>query len=90
MSAKPVTKSKKKSGAKTAAAPANATAAEVSAKQAKVVQTKSDVKPKRLSALDAAAQVLKAAGKPMRAQELITRYGRYCDRSPISRKAACR
>jgi len=29
-------------------------------------------KPKRVSALDAAAQVLKAAGKPMRAQDLIT------------------
>lgn len=28
-------------------------------------------KPKRVSALDAAAQVLKRAGKPMRAQELI-------------------
>jgi hypothetical protein len=28
-------------------------------------------KPKRISALDAAAQVLKSAGKPMRAQELI-------------------
>jgi len=28
--------------------------------------------PKRVSALDAAAQVLKAAGKPMRAQDLIT------------------
>ena len=28
-------------------------------------------KPKRVSALDAAAQVLKSAGKPMRAQELI-------------------
>ncbi len=31
-----------------------------------------DAKPKRVSALDAAAQVLKASGRPMRAQELIT------------------
>ena len=29
-------------------------------------------KPKRVSAIDAAAQVLKKTGKPMRAQELIT------------------
>jgi len=32
---------------------------------------KKDAKPKRVSALDAAAQVLAKAGKPMRAQELI-------------------
>jgi len=32
---------------------------------------KSEPKPKRVGALDAAAQVLKAAGQPMRAQELI-------------------
>ncbi len=87
MSAKLMTKSKKKSGARTAAAWANATAAEASAKEAKVLKTKSDVKPKRLSALDAPAQVLKAVGKPMRAQEPLTTYG---DRSPISREAACR
>ena len=31
-----------------------------------------DKRPKRVSALDAAAQVLAKAGKPMRAQELIT------------------
>jgi len=30
-----------------------------------------DAKPKRLSALDAAAEVLKKAGKPMRSQEMI-------------------
>ncbi len=30
-----------------------------------------ETKPKRVSALDAAAQILKSAGKPMRAQELI-------------------
>jgi hypothetical protein len=32
---------------------------------------KHEAKPKRVSAIDAAAQVLKAAGKPMRSQELI-------------------
>ncbi len=34
-------------------------------------KAKTGQKPKRVSALDAAAQVLKSAGKPMRAQELI-------------------
>ena len=34
--------------------------------------TKADAKPKRVSALDAAAQVLKKTGKPMRSQEMIT------------------
>ncbi len=33
---------------------------------------KPHTKPKRVSAIDAAAQVLKKAGKPMRAQEMIT------------------
>jgi short subunit dehydrogenase-like uncharacterized protein len=43
-------------------------------KAAKIEATKntSEKKPSRLSALDAAATVLKKAGKPMRAQELIT------------------
>ncbi|MEP0846082.1 MAG: hypothetical protein HRF50_04580 [Phycisphaerae bacterium] len=31
----------------------------------------SDAKPKRVSALDAAAEVLRKAGKPMRSQEMI-------------------
>ena len=34
--------------------------------------TKPDAKPKRISALDAAAEVLRNAGKPMRSQEMIT------------------
>lgn len=40
-------------------------------KAAKKSKATSETKPKRVSALDAAAQVLKSAGKPMRAQELI-------------------
>ena len=39
--------------------------------KAQAIKSKGDAKAKRVSALDAAAQVLKAARKPMRAQELI-------------------
>jgi len=42
-----------------------------SAKKTKATNPKRDKKPKRTTALDAAAQVLKASGKPMRAKELI-------------------
>ena len=52
---------------KTRTKPAKFTRATKTAK-AKPVKEKT----KRVSALDAAAQVLKAAGKPMRAQDLIT------------------
>ena len=38
----------------------------------KAAKTKAEAKPKRVSALDAAATVLKKAGKPMRSQEMIT------------------
>ena len=41
-------------------------------KKARSKKAAGEQKPKRVSALDAAAQVLKSAGKPMRAQELIT------------------
>lgn len=41
------------------------------AKKAAKPKAAAEQKPKRVSALDAAAQVLKSAGKPMRAQELI-------------------
>ncbi len=44
--------------------------AEVRAAKAKKAKADNE-KPKRVSALDAAAQVLAKAGKPMRAQELI-------------------
>ncbi len=40
-------------------------------KQAKSKKAGGEKKPKRVSALEAAAQVLAKAGKPMRAQELI-------------------
>ena len=40
-------------------------------KKAKAKKPTGETKPKRVSALDAAAQVLAKAGKPMRAQELI-------------------
>jgi hypothetical protein len=42
-----------------------------SAKPVKTKKASGEKKPKRVSALDAAAQVLAKAGKPMRAQELI-------------------
>jgi len=54
-----------KSAAK-AKAPGKAATKNVRSKKADGEQ-----KPKRVGALDAAAQVLKSAGKPMRAQELI-------------------
>jgi hypothetical protein len=76
MSAKRKTQSKKH-GAKTAAARSKSSAApsKASGKRTKATQTQTqrEAKPKRLSALDAAAQVLKASGKPMRAQELIAK-----------------
>jgi hypothetical protein len=71
MSAK---KKTKKAAAKTAVGnPKAATPkAEASAKSAKVKKLVGDANPKHLSALDAAARVLKSASKPMRARELIT------------------
>lgn len=73
MSAKKKPKSKKKSLAKAATGPTKSAAARAlaNAKKTKAAKAKSDAKPKRVSALDAATQVLKATGKPMRAQELI-------------------
>jgi hypothetical protein len=62
------TETKKASKAKTVAADAKAATKKAKAK-------KSEPKPKRVSALDAAAQVLAKAGKPMRAQELIATMG---------------
>lgn len=46
-------------------------AAKVAAQKAKASKANGSAKPKRLSALNAAAQVLAKAGKPMRAGELI-------------------
>ena len=49
----------------------NATHKNATAKRATSTKAVGDKKPKRVSALDAAAQVLANAGKPMRAQEII-------------------
>ncbi len=46
-------------------------AGKAATKKAKSKKVGGEQKPKRVSALDAAAQVLAKAGKPMRAQELI-------------------
>lgn len=54
-----------KPGASKSAAPKSTTS------KPKAAKAGSAAKPKRVSALDAAAQVLKAAGKPMRSGELI-------------------
>ncbi len=72
MSAKK-TKAKKKGDANAAAAKTKAatTKPEAPAKKARSKKADGEQKPKRVGALDAAAQVLKRAGKPMRAQELI-------------------
>ena len=51
--------------------PPVATKAKVDAKAAPKAKKATENKPKRVSALDAAAQVLKAAAKPMRSQDLI-------------------
>jgi len=51
--------------------PPAATKAKVDAKAAPKAKKATENKPKRVSALDAAAQVLKAAAKPMRSQDLI-------------------
>ena len=64
---KKATKFKKATSSKKSAPKKTAT------KKAKAAPTKkATTKPKRVSAIDAAAQVLKKTGKPMRAQELIT------------------
>ena len=74
MSAKKKTKSRKKTGKKPAAKAGTTTAAPVegdSEHKAKQKKAAGARKSKRVSALDAAAQVLGKAEQPMRAQELI-------------------
>jgi hypothetical protein len=63
------TKPSKKSATKTTKAPK--AAKQPKAAKPKAAKPAGDAKPKRISALDAAAQVLKAAGKPMNAQAMI-------------------
>jgi len=60
------TKSKKKN------APKAETTIETKATKPAAKKTKGEPKPKRVSALDAAAQVLAKADKPMTSRELIT------------------
>ena len=67
---KKTTKSKKTTSSKKTT-PKKTAAKKAKAAPAKKAAAKS-AKPKRVSAIDAAAQVLKTTGKPMRAQELIT------------------
>lgn len=62
-------KTSKKSATKTTKTP-KATKQPKAAKP-KATKPAGDAKPKRVSALDAAAEVLKKAGKPMRSQEMI-------------------
>lgn len=67
-------KSTKKQSTKKPAKAQTVTAKAKGGKKAAAPKAKATTenKPKRVSALDAAAQVLATAGKPMRAQELIT------------------
>lgn len=62
-------KASKKSATKTTKAPK--AAKQPKAAKPKAAKPAGDAKPKRVSALDAAAEVLKKAGKPMRSQEMI-------------------
>lgn len=64
--------SKKKSSKKSKTQPAAAKAKGHKKAATPKVKATAEKKPKRVSALDAAAQVLAKAGKPMHAQELIT------------------
>jgi hypothetical protein len=62
-------KTSKKSATKTTKPPK--AAKQPKAAKPKAAKPAGDAKPKRVSALDAAAEVLKKAGKPMRSQEMI-------------------
>lgn len=60
-----------KGGSKAKGTTKTKTTTKSTTKQAKSIKATGEKKPKRVSALDAAAQVLAKAGKPMRAKELI-------------------
>ena len=60
-----------KSAAKGGTKTKTKTTTKATTKKAKSTKVTGEKKPKRVSALDAAAQVLAKAGKPMRAKELI-------------------
>lgn len=76
--AKEITMSKKNANKKTTKAPKASKATKTATTKKSAAQPKAerkpaaDAKPKRVSALDAAAEVLRKAGKPMRSQEMIT------------------
>ena len=73
MATKTKKRTKKSTKSKKATSSKKSVSKKTAAKKAKTAPTKkATAKPKRVSAIDAAAQVLKATGKPMRAQELIT------------------
>ena len=63
---------KKRASKAKAAKKAKAKPAAKAKRPAKATPTAKAAKPKRISALDAAAAVLKKSGKPMRSRELIT------------------
>jgi len=65
------TKTSKKPAAKATSAPKETVATAAKGTKAPAAKAKNADKPKRTSALDAAATVLKKAGKPMRSKELI-------------------
>jgi len=65
------TTKKSKSKKKAAKAEVKAVVVKTQAAKATTKKASGEKKPKRVSALDAAAQVLAKADKPMRAQELI-------------------
>jgi len=71
MATKTKSRKKKTTKAKKATSSKKAATKKAKTKATKPAAAKPD-KPKRVSAIDAAAQVLKKVGKPMRAQELIT------------------
>jgi len=64
-------KATKKAAKKTVVSKPAKSAGEAGAGVKKAKKPTGEKKPKRVSALDAAAQVLAKAGKPMRAQDLI-------------------
>ncbi len=70
--AKKTTRKGTKKTTTTKAAKAGKAPKQPKATKPKAAKPASDAKPKRVSALDAAAEVLKKAGKPMRSQEMIT------------------
>jgi short subunit dehydrogenase-like uncharacterized protein len=72
MTTKTKNRTKKSTKSKKATSPKKAATKLVKSALTKKATKEATAKSKRISAIDAAAQVLKTTGKPMRAQELIT------------------